>query len=259
MEGSARMSGVDLSRYHDLTQRLAAFDANGGAYLRGDRRDVRMVDGEPAMAPGEREVARLMGVLELIGSRTTVKSRSTATLGPVIEGGGPVAVTTHRLIVMAARGASQLGPLNGREVHTFVFPWDLVDLITLPLNSTIADRIAGGRTIELFSGLTGTMLKLMPLRQVEIGGRREARGETDILRILVDAAVRHRMTVSPESDHPRLQRLLNGRYSVEGGETVVEVSDQERDGALPVHLAGRLVASGQARARAATLLLLDRD
>ena len=156
---------------------------------------------------------------------------------------------------MAARGASQLGRLDGPEVHTFVLPWDLVDLITLPVNTTIA----GARTIERFSALTGTILKLMPLKQVEIGGRRVAREEADILRILVDAAVRHRITVSPESDHPRLQRLLNGGYRVEDGETVAEGSNQDRDGAVPIHLAGRLVATAQARARVAALLPLDGD
>jgi hypothetical protein len=34
--------------------------------------------------------------------------------------------------------------------------------------------------------------------------------EDDVMRILVTAAVAHRLSVSPPEDHPRLRQLLDG-------------------------------------------------
>jgi hypothetical protein len=250
---------VDLFRYHDLTERLSAFAVDGGAYLRGDREDVQVVDAEPLMRADEREVARLAGMLQLIGSRTNSESPTVATVGLVLEAAGTVVVTTQRLIVMAVRGMTQLGATGSAEVHMFAFPWDLLDSISMPVRKSFTDRVAGARTIELFSALVFMQLRLTPANQAQIGDRVERIDDDAAFRILTQAAVRHRMKVSPPEDQERLQRLLDKAYRVIEGELTAEITPDDRGSGVPSHLVGRLVAGRGARTRAASLLLLEED
>lgn len=252
---------VDLFRYHDLTHRLAVHSLAGGAHLRGDVEDLQIVGGAPALADGEREHARLTGAVLLAGPRTSAADRLAPALGLVLQCGGTLVVTSHRLILLALRGATQLGQIGTGEVHTFVLPWDLVDRISMPTQRSLTHRIAGGRPIALFSAAVLIHLSLTPSKQAEVGQRIRTVSEDDVLRILCAAAARHRMTVSPPEDHDRLQRIVDGNYRYRDGEKVAELTP-DGGGPLPSHLTGRLVmADGLtgARREAATLLLLQDD
>ena len=232
---------VDLSRYHDLTQRLAAYSIDGGEFLRGDREDVQVEDAEPVLADGEREVARVVGAFKLVGSRTT-KSDSEPSVGLVMDGLATLVITSHRILAMAIKGgATQLGPLDGSEVHTFALPWDLVDLISMPARKSFTDRIAGARTITIFSSLVFVHLSLTPSKHAEIDGRAQPVTDDAVMDLLTRAAANHRLTVSPAEDHPRLRRLLEGHYNIEDNEKHAEITADQRETDLPSHLIGRVV------------------
>lgn len=230
---------IDLFCYHDLTKRLSSFAADGGAYLRGDREDLVVRDGEPTLAPGEVEHARVAGVLQLVGARSTETS-ATPTLGLVLEGAGIVIVTSHRFIVMMSKGISQIGHTDGQEVHTFVLPLDLVSSIAMAAKKSLTDRLAGGRDIEVLDLMTVTRLMINPVKRAEIGGREVAVTDEDVMRILVEAAVGHRLSVSPIEDHARLDRVRRGEREREGNELVAWITSSD-SADVPPHLVGRLV------------------
>lgn len=233
---------VDLFRYHDLTERLSAFSSDGGAHLRGDREDLIVRDGEPALAAGEVEHARLAGLLQLAGARSTETS-ATPTLGLVLEGVGIIVVTSQRFIVMMSNGVSQLGKADGDEVHTFVLPLDLVTSISMPARKSLTDRLAGGRDIAVFDAMTMLRLQINPMKRAEIGGREVSVTDDDVMRILVEAAVGHRLAVSPPADHARLHHIRQGGLVVEDKETLAWITAPDVDG-FPPHLVGRLAERG---------------
>jgi len=246
---------VDFFRYHDLTQRLAAFDEHGD-HLAGDRDELEIVDGEPRYEPGEEEVFRAAGAIRLHGSRSTRVSADPS-IGLVLEGGGVIVVTTERLIVMCARGGSQLGSISEGRVHTFVFPWDLVDTIVMPARKSVGDRIAGARTINFFSGATIVYLDLTPLRKSEVRGHVEDVDEERLLKMFVRAGARNRLLVSPASDHARLQQLVQGSLRIEDDELIGQLTPDHAPEDLPAHLVGRIRLALDARQAAAAALLLS--
>jgi hypothetical protein len=233
-------SSIDLFRYHDLTERLAAYSTDGGQHLRGDREDLSIQDAEPALHPGEVELGRVGGAVRLVGSRTVADSRDGPSLGLVLEAGATLVVTSVRLIVLATHGVSQLGATNDDEVHTFVFPWDLVDTIAMPARRSIGDRIAGNRTIEISCLSVIVSLQLTPAKQAEISGQRRAIKDDEVMDFLVRAAVAHRRTVSPPEDHRRLEVVEGGRYAVADGERTAWITDPDSSG-LPLHLVSRIL------------------
>jgi hypothetical protein len=252
---TALKSKLDLFDYHDLTTRLAAFAVDGGRLLRGNPDVLAIIDAEPVMAAGESERLRLAGTVRLIGPRST-RSVATPELGRVLEGVGVLVVTTHRLIVMASQGVSQLGPI-AHEAHCFVLPMDLIDSISIPARKSVVERISGARTITVASLLTAVLLELVPAPKAEIAGRPRPIGDDEAMRLLVHAVVTHRMSVSRVEDAARLRAVRDGRYNLEDGTlTAVVTPDETRD--VPPHLIGRLVGHRSARRDArdrATLLL----
>jgi hypothetical protein len=230
---------VDLYRYHDLSQRLAAYSPAGGGYLSGDREDLTVVDGEPVLSAGEVEHCRVAGVVQLFGSRAT-DAPEPATLGLVLEGAGIIIVTSTRLIVMLTHGSSLLGEANEREVHTFVLPWDLVTSIAMPAKRSVADRVAGARTIELLAVLVAARLTISPAKRAEVGGREVRVGEDEVLRLLVGAGTSHRISVSPPEERARLEAIRAGARDRSDGKLVAWLDPPESDD-IPPHLEGRLV------------------
>ena len=255
----SRKPAVDLSRYHDLTRRLGAFHTDGGVFLRGDSEDLQIRDAEPAYGAGEEELARVRGVARLIGSRSIPGDADAPSFGLVLEAAAILVLTSERLILMATSGVSQLGRIAGNEIHTFVFPWDLVDIISMPVRATVADRIAGARPITLFSALTFCHLELVPSKQAETRSGIVKVDEDQAMALLVRAAATHRIAVSPAHDHERLRGLVRGRYQREDDEWMAQLTLDEPGADRPAHLKGRLVPSaGLVRRRhAAALLLLD--
>jgi hypothetical protein len=231
---------IDLSRYHDLTKRLAAFSTDGGQHLRGDIEDLEISDAEPLYEAGEEEIARIAGVTELIGPRSIPGVSPDPSLGLVAKGAGMLILTNRRAIVMFQHpGTTQLGQLDGNEVHTFVLPWDLVDSISMPARKSLADRIAGARTIEIYVLTVGSVLKIMPVARERDGETVKLR-EEDAMSLLARTAATHRLSVSPSSEHARLRALLDGSFAVSEGELIANITDEETSG-VPVHLVGRLV------------------
>lgn len=232
---------VDLHRYVDLTARLAAFSTDGGAHLAGDAEDLRIVDGDVALRPGEQEQTRVAGVVELIGSRSTSESREPS-LGLVMHGAGTLVVTDERIIVMLLKGVSQLGTVdNDDRVHTLVLPWDLVDTLSIPVKRRMQDRIAGSRTIMITSITTFTTLNLVPANRAQVAGLERKVRDDDVMDLLVHAGVTARLARSPSSDHGRLHEVLGGRHEIDDGERVVWLSPAGESDELPPHLVGRLV------------------
>lgn len=230
---------VDLFRYHDLTTRLSAFATDGGAYLRGDDEDLVVSDGEPAMREGESEIARIAGITQLIGSRSTGPDGEPS-LGLVAEGGASTVVTSERLIMQLSQGASQLGTLDGREVHCFVLPWDLVSSISLPAKRSFSDRVAGARTISIASDLLFAQLTIKPFKRAQIGGKEVSMSDVQIADLLAREAAEHRLTVGPPDEHERLRAVANGAREVHDGDAVAWITDAHSSG-VPSHLIGRLV------------------
>jgi hypothetical protein len=232
---------IDLFRYHDLTKRLAAFSTEGGDFLRGDEEDLQVSEGEPRYGDGEEEKARIAGIVTLVGSRSTSKDDQSPSLGLVAQGPALVIITSERLILMFRHGsASQLGSVDTREVHTFVLPWDLIDSIAIPQRKSMTDRIAGTRTLEVYSAGTGCMVKIAP-RFREVEGRTEKLKDDDAMALLVSSAVTHRISVSPSTSHARLHRLLDGSFSLDDdGDLIAYITDPETAD-IPEHLVGRLV------------------
>jgi hypothetical protein len=232
---------VDLFRYHDLTRRLAAFATDGGAHLRGDTEDLQISDAEPLYGAEEKEVARIAGVVELVGPRSVSGVASNASLGLVGRGAGMLILTNERVIVMFQHpGTTQLGQLDGSAVHTFVLPWDLVDSISMPVRKSIKDRVAGARTIEIYALLIASVLRIMPVaRQLEDDQSGKLR-EEDAIALLTRTVATHRMSVSPPSEQARLRRLLEEPFRVADGELVAQITDEDTSG-IPAHLTGRLV------------------
>ena len=230
---------IDYRRYHDLTERLAAFSAHGGQHLRGDREDLQVADGEPVYSGEEQERARIVGPLAISGPRS-IGDRDGASFGLVLEGPATVVLTTERLIVMAFDGASQLGPVAAAEVHTFVLPWDLVDAVSMPAKKTLGDRVAGGRTIQLAATGLIANVSVAPLKKVLIHDEERRLSDDEVMSLIVRTAVEHRLSVSPANDHQRLRAMSEGRYQFEGGERVAYITDPDETD-VPAHLVGRLV------------------
>jgi hypothetical protein len=232
---------LDLFRYHDLTTRLAAFSTDGGALLRGDDEDLQISDAEPLYGPGEEELARIAGAVELVGSRSIPDVNADASLGLVAKGAGLLVITNKRAIVMFQHpGTTQLGQLNDSEVHTFVLPWDLVDSISMPARKSFADRIAGARTIEIYALMIASVLKIMPVARQLKDGQTGKLHEEEAMALLVRAAAAHRLSVSPATDRSRLRTLLDGSFPITDGELVANITDEQTSG-VPAHLVGRLI------------------
>ena len=217
-----RTSDVDLFRYHDLTQRLAAFATEGGRHLRGDSEDVQIDPdaAEVALHDGERELARLGGALRVSGSRKTSLADAQASLGPVIDGGGIILVTTERLVIMGLQGTSQLGPIAAGELHTLAVPWGLVDSVAIPARRSLASRIAGARTVELFGTAVAVMVHLVPAKEAEIDGRAQPVTDEEVMRFLARAGATYRLSTGPASDRDRLQAIRDGRFEINEGDRI---------------------------------------
>lgn len=236
--GRFHLSEIDLTRYHDLTSRLASFSSNGGTFLRGDREDLTVIDGEPALSSDETELVRIGGLVNVVGPRST-RASTAATLGLVCEGVGVVLVTSERLVLMLSSGASQLGKAGDGEVHAFVLPFDLVDAVSIPHKRSLRDRVAGGRAFLVYATIIGLGLKIEPAKRVEIRGRTEPMSDERIADLVIRAVVEHRIRHSPTSDRDRLLGVRDGQRTLEGGDSVARISGEEVDG-IPPHLHGRL-------------------
>lgn len=231
---------LDLARYQDWTQCLAVFSTNGGEHVRGSVDDLQINDAEPVLGEREEERARLFAVVKLAGSRTTAQNSAEPSFGVVVDGAGTVVVTTERLIVMVTQGESQLGTVAQGEAHTFTLPWDLVTTLTIPARKSLADRIAGGRDITLFSNITFSQVSLNPVKKAEINGATQPITDDGVMNLLVQVAVENRLATSPAADHARLQAVQQGRYELEGKDRVAWIDDPDGP-ALPAHLVGRVV------------------
>lgn len=230
---------IDLRRYHNLSERISVYSVDGGALVRGSGEDVRVEDGEPALESAEEERFRLAGHAQLIGPRTD--GGGDVTLGLAANGRATFVVTTDRIITMFLHpGQTVDGSISADEVHVFVFPWDLIDSLSMPKKKKMADRIAGNRTIDLFAGTIMVSLRIVPLAQEGNGGSTLKIADDEALRILTQVAARHRLSVSPESEHGRLENLLKGEVSVSDDEFVAAVTDEDTTD-IPTHLLGRLV------------------
>jgi hypothetical protein len=225
---------IDLWRYHDLGERISVYSTNGGALLRGAGDDVRIEDGEPVLEAGEEERFRLAGFARLIGAQ-----------GLTAEGPATFVVTTDRIITMFLHPAETTrGKIPSDEVHLFVLPWDLVDSIDMPQKKGMADRIAGNRTIQLMVLAVLATLQMVPrVRQGEDGSPVKV-GDKDVLVDLTQVAATHRLSVSPESEHERLQPLMDGDIPVHDGEFTAWVTDKD-SADVPIHLVGRLVGDDE--------------
>lgn len=234
---------IDLFAYQDLTERLGVY-ADDGTHLAGNVSDLPLDDeGEPAYAPGESEVARFAGALKIVGPRSTETSDG-ATLGLVLDGGGVLVLSTHRLILMALTGRDQLGTITQQAVHSFVLHWDLVDIVAMPEKKSLTDRIAGERTIEISCPGMAFAVHFTPFtRQLEDGATGKLRGE-EAMRTLVDTIARHRWDISPPEHHAHLQRLIDGQFDRDDGELVAQITPDHPGAELPAHLEGRIVLHG---------------
>ena len=233
---------IDLFRYHDLTQRLSEYSRVTAEHLRGDTEDVRIVDSEPAMLLGETERCRVAGALTVTGPRSTGDGDD-ATLGLVLNGASMIVVTDQRLIISVLSGATQLGEVDDSVLHMMAFPWDLVDLIEMPARKSIADRIAGGRTIRLSCLMVPVAFELSPVKRVEIDGREHRMTDLDVFHRVVDVAADARRAVAPASEHSRLDALKRHDFVVEDGDWVAWITDEDSKD-TPAHLEGRLVERG---------------
>lgn len=249
---------ISLFRYHDLRERIAVWATDGGRHLRGDVEDLVIEDAEPLLAAGEQEVTRLAGLLQVAGSSSTAEDPSPS-LCVALVGSAGVIVTTHRIIAMVTDGMGALGEVNHGELHTLVWPWDLVDTIGLSRTEK-ADR-ALGRTIDIFSGTTMTRLALNPAPVMEMNGQERAITDEDAFKLLVSTAATNRLAVSTESDADRVRAVLSGTVAYEKDEIVAHITaDEPFPDGIPPHLRGRLARARPPRshiAAAAALLLAD--
>lgn len=236
------MTEINMFRFHDLTDRLAAFSTEGGVHLRGDTEDVKIEadDAEVALHECERELARFGGVVRLVGPRKTSPSDDEPSLGLVVEGAGVVLVTTERLVLMATHGASQLGQITDGELHTFALPWDLVDGIVIADKRSLSDRVAGARTVEIFGATTMFSFNLTPAKQAEIDGRVQPITDEEVMAFLARAGATHRLSVSPVSEQARLEAIVDGRFELDDGERVAVLTADTPGEDLPPHLRGRV-------------------
>ena len=239
----ANLLAIDLSRYHDLTKRLAVFDTNGGM-VAGDGSDLTFTpEGNEQMFAGEQELARLAGHIEVVGPRS-IKRGGDASLGTVMVGPGLLIVTSYRLIAMcqSEKTQSQLGSGRANHVHTIVFLWDLIDSVFMPAKKKMSDRLAGNRMITAFSAVTMGGIRLIPVVR-EIDGKGAKITDDAAFAVLTEAGANHRKLVAPLSEHSRLDQILGGVYTTDSeGDLVAELSDPGTT-ELPVHLIGRLVAT----------------
>ena len=172
----ANLLAIDLSRYHDLTKRLAVFDTNGGM-VAGDGSDLTFTpEGNEQMFAGEQELARLAGHIEVVGPRS-IKRGGDASLGTVMVGPGLLIVTSYRLIAMcqSEKTQSQLGSGRANHVHTIVFLWDLIDSVFMPAKKKPSDK-----------PLTGALLVKEVCRRIRVArsywdahNNRACRGERE--------------------------------------------------------------------------------
>ena len=231
---------INLTRYHDLSNRLAVWRV-GGSLVRGSGDDLRLNDeADIELQKQEQEVARIAGVTRIYGLVPSASGGSQATMAQVMEAAATLVITTHRLVVMAIGGKSWLGAIrHGEEVHTFVWLWDLTDEIGMPQKRSIGDRLAGGKTIEIFGGRTMTTIKFIPkLREVN-GGSAKA-DEDEVFALLARTGAKHRLSVSPVSDRQRLQEIIAGHFVIDDGTVHAWLTPPESHG-LPPHLVGRVI------------------
>ncbi|HMS71739.1 MAG TPA: hypothetical protein PKB03_01775 [Baekduia sp.] len=245
--------------YHDLAQRLSVWATDGGRWLRGDRHDLRVAaHGDFELAPDERELQRIAAVVLLVGPFQS-RGESEASLGAVMEAAATLIVTSERLIVVAVGGATALGTIRSeREIHTFVLPWDLVDLIQ-------TGDLAGDRTVDLYCAHVQISLILMPHFKEGTGSRYRDRDPLDAgeaFSLLSSAAATHRLAVCPPSERARLEALKAGCAEIEHGERTAAITRDHPRRIVPPHLRGRLVGhdgeplADPMRHRAAAALLL---
>lgn len=235
------LSAIDLSRYHDLTKRLAVFDTDGGL-VSGDGSDLTFTpEGNEQMFAGEQELARLAGHIEVVGPRS-IKRGEPASMGTVMIGPGLLIVTSYRLIAMcqSEKTQSQLGSGRANHVHTIVFLWDLIDSVFMPAKKKMSDRLAGNRMITAFSAVTMGGIRLIPVVR-EIDGKGAKIADDAAFAVLAEAGANRRKSVAPLTEHSRLDQILGGAYTTDSeGDLVAELSDPGTT-ELPVHLIGRLV------------------
>jgi hypothetical protein len=210
---------IDLSRYHDLSRRIGVYSRDGRGHLSGDREDLELVDGEPLLDDGEEELARIAGIVDLFGPRSP-DGKEPPSLGLVLQCAATIALTSDRLIVIGVAD----------DIRTFVLPWDLVDVISMPLRRKITDRIAGNRTIELFAGLPLITLRIVPQHVAD----------DEVMAMLARAAAWHRLRVSRPGEAGRLQSIFRGSYTHEGGNAEAWITASDTVG-MSSHLRGRLV------------------
>jgi hypothetical protein len=222
--------------YLDLTRRLGVRSTNGGSLVRGQDHLQMVEDGdhiEPARDPGEDEIARLAAVVDLYGPVE-------GDVGPVMRAAAMLIVTSKRMVITGIGGESVHGPIaHGREVHTLFWPWDLVDVISMPAKARLADRIAGNRTIEIFSSVGPTIIRLVPSR-VKQDGAEDKIEALQAFGLLTDAVAEHRLTVSSDEYHADLEAIIAGDVPVENGELTAQVTPDDA-GQIPPHLTGRLL------------------
>lgn len=234
---------IDLFSYHDLTSRLTAYTISGGR-LRGAP-DTVIVDAEPQLAPGETETLRVIGLSTLIAQRSSGETGESLGIGLVAEGKASISVTTERLILMWLSGGSQLGQITeGKEIHAFSYPLDLIDGVSIPAKKKLHHRLAGTRELRIESLMTiPIVLQTYPRFRVTSDGQRVKIGDDDVQSALVAAIARHRLHRVPQQERERLTRVMAGEYILDDDELVAALVDPDGPDE-PSHLHGRLVVRG---------------
>lgn len=145
------METISYFDFQDLRKLMAVRRIPGGDLIRGDDR-LEIEDGEPVLAVGEEEVARLMAVTTVAGNFSEDDGDSLG-FGVAMRAGSTVIVTSERLIVLALKGVSAQGQIHeDSETHTLVWPWDLTDQIHMsakkrsPTESPAGERYAYSAT-----------------------------------------------------------------------------------------------------------------
>ncbi len=227
---------IDLSRYHKLEDRLTIFAVNGNEVERvGDSDDLQIADGEPVMVHSEEEIGRIFGNVKVISVGSADGKIH------VVDGVAVVVITSERMILMVTGGRTAMAPVESGMVHTIALPWDLIDSVSMPARKSISDRVAGGRTIEIFSASGGFGLHLIPRFKESAASDKEKISDEDAMVLIVGALSKHRRRYLPPDKLDHLDRFDRGDFPTEDGELMAEVSLTDPNEDLPVHLVGRVV------------------
>lgn len=212
---------VDYDAYRLASQYFAVRSGPTAEVTQGaDGLEIR--EGEPVLAPDERELARIFGAAELTAG-TVGSDEDSITPAEVLSALTTFIVTDQRLIGMAVAGSSFLGTIDqGSEVHTFAWPLRLVDCVAMPTRARLSDRLAGGRRIELMAANTWSVLRLVPRKVELVSGAAGSLDDRTAFNLLVGAIAQAHLPHAG-TYRAQLKKLLAGEIPTRDGEFVAQL------------------------------------